>query len=138
MIWTQEKKDKALELWQSGYTGSEIAKSLAEIYGEPYTRSMIMGMARRNNFPRRLGVKTEKIYRPPPKIRINREEKTLIAAKSFGTPCHSLDLTKDTCRCVIGEPKDLMHCGAPVYGNSVYCKDHHAIFYTGKFNYQKF
>lgn len=47
-------------------------------------------------------------------------------------PVTILELNGNTCRWPLGEPPFLVYCGRPPFDQSVYCKEHFRLAYTGK------
>jgi GcrA cell cycle regulator len=125
-MWNDEKIAKLKKLWQEGLTTGEIGKRLG------VSKNAVVGKAHR------LGLKG----RPSP---IKRPEAANVAApapaagpvaapKKDQAKIFTLtDLTHNTCRWPIGDPKheDFHFCGKPIYPGKPYCLEHCAQAYVG-------
>jgi len=133
-MWNDEKIAKLKKLWSEGLTTGEIGKRLG------VSKNAVVGKAHR------LGLKG----RPSP---IKRQEAAVAAPQAASTGGgHTAapaapsspkketvkiftltDLTHNTCRWPIGDPKheDFRFCGKPVYPGKPYCLDHCAQAYVG-------
>ena len=113
MGWTDEKILKLKTLWAEGLTTGEIGKQLG------VSKNAVVGKAHR------LGLKG----RPSP---IKRQEKAA-APKKEKKVFTLTDLTAQTCRWPIGDPKhdDFHFCGAPVVPGKPYCLEHCMAAYVG-------
>ncbi len=133
-MWNDEKIAKLKKLWSEGLTTGEIGKRLG------VSKNAVVGKAHR------LGLKG----RPSP---IKRQDATAVAAPSGHAPASGstpvtshaapkkeavkiftlTDLTHNTCRWPIGDPKheDFRFCGKQVYPGKPYCLDHCAQAYVG-------
>jgi GcrA cell cycle regulator len=123
-MWNDEKIGKLKKLWQEGLTTGEIGKRLG------VSKNAVVGKAHR------LGLKG----RPSP---IKRPEAAAGGAVATSTPSAPkkqpvkvftlVDLTHNTCRWPIGDPKheDFHFCGKPIYPGKPYCLDHCAQAYVG-------
>lgn len=123
LMWNDEKIGKLKKLWQEGLTTGEIGKRLG------VSKNAVVGKAHR------LGLKG----RPSP---IKRQEAVPgapaaaapAAAKKQPVKIFTLtDLTHNTCRWPIGDPKheDFHFCGKPIYPAKPYCLEHCAQAYVG-------
>jgi GcrA cell cycle regulator len=129
-MWNDEKIAKLKKLWSEGLTTGEIGKRLG------VSKNAVVGKAHR------LGLKG----RPSP---IKRQEAAAPvsspATPGAASPAPSApkkeqvkiftltDLTHNTCRWPIGDPKheDFRFCGKAVYPGKPYCLDHCAQAYVG-------
>jgi GcrA cell cycle regulator len=114
MGWNDEKITRLKKLWSEGLTTGEIGKRLG------VSKNAVVGKAHR------LGLKG----RPSP---IKRPEKAP-APKKEATKVFTLtDLSSQTCRWPIGDPKheDFRFCGKPVAIGKPYCPEHCAQAYVG-------
>ncbi len=134
MSWTEEREQRLKDLWEKGYTASQIAKML----GGGTTRNAVIGKAHRLKLAARA---TSKQPRSPKKqdavSGLNKQEgyisrksrfKSLLLDKNFETenPKKLEELSDKNCRWPIGHPdeKNFYFCGRnPVEGFS-YCKLH--------------
>ncbi len=121
--WTGELTEQLKQLWSAGKTGSEIAAEL----GGVFTRSGVMGKVRRlglefrNNGaldktrakPRR--PKAERRFEAPSYARKPEPIKIVDDAIPFAQRCTLLQLTNETCRWPVGDPRspDFFYCGSP-------------------------
>ena len=113
MSWTDEKDLKLRNLWSEGLTTGEIGKRL------DVSKNAVVGKAHR------LGLKG----RPSP---IKRQKK--VAAPKKEKKVFTLtDLSSQTCRWPIGDPKhdDFHFCGATGGPGKSYCAEHCAAAYVG-------
>ena len=138
MGWTDEQVEELKKLWNKGLTTGEIGKALG------VSKNAVVGKAHR------LGLNG----RPSP-IRRNEEEataqteekpvqtekkkaasKTTSSAKNTGKEKKKLftvnDLTSNSCRWPIGDPKDegFHFCGKECLPDKPYCAEHAAIAYV--------
>ena len=125
-MWNDEKIGKLRKLWSEGLTTGEIGKRLG------VSKNAVVGKAHR------LGLKG----RPSP---IKRPNAAAIAAAGGVAAAPAppkkqpakifplTDLTHNTCRWPIGDPKheDFHFCGKYIYPGKPYCLDHCAQAYVG-------
>jgi GcrA cell cycle regulator len=124
------------ELAQTGNSASKIADALNQEFGAGLTRSAVIGRCHRIAEPlsgksSRPGPPCQpykrppKLRRPPPKTPSNSVQLPKIPPPP---PCTLLELTQERCRWPIGEPRELLYCGAPAI--SCYCEQHDAIAFN--------
>ena len=134
MSWTEEREQKLKELWEKGYTASQIA----EMLGGNTTRNAVIGKAHRLKLAARA---TSKQSRSPKEKNVagipNKQEghisrrsrfKSLLLDKNFEAenPKKLEELDDKNCKWPIGHPdeENFYFCGRnPVEGFS-YCKLH--------------
>lgn len=142
--WSEDRETQLVEMWQSGLTGSQIAKRLGGV-----TRSAVigkvhrMGMARKTNLglARKLGAKKSRKRKGAkrPVLKFGRE-RTEAPVKPSPLPperekpaqlFHLADLEDHQCRYYDGDPKqsDGGYCGCATATGSSYCAEHHAVVY---------
>ena len=134
MSWTEEREQKLRELWEKGYTASQIAKML----GGSTTRNAVIGKAHRLKLAARIASKQCKSPKKQDAAsdlnkqggHISRKSrfKSLLLDKNFEVenPKKLEELDDKNCRWPIGHPdkEDFYFCGRnPVEGFS-YCKLH--------------
>ena len=133
MGWTSEKEKKLRELWNSGYTASQISKMIGDT-----TRNAVIGKAHRLNLAARVASKSPKTQTtksqnntPSPKtgkMRRRSRFKSLLLDKNFEpeNPKTLEELDGTTCRWPIGHPdeKDFYFCGRKPVEDFPYCKLH--------------
>ena len=135
MSWTEEREQKLKELWEKGYTASQIA----EMLGGSTTRNAVIGKAHRLKLAARVASKQSKIPKKQDASAsgLNRQEgyisrksrfKSLLLDKNFEgeNPKKLEELGDKNCRWPIGHPdeENFYFCGRnPVEGFS-YCKLH--------------
>ena len=134
MSWTEEREQKLKELWEKGYTASQIA----EMLGGNTTRNAVIGKAHRLKLAARATSKQSK--NPKKQVTasdLKKEEryisrksrfKSLLLDKNFEAenPKKLEELNDKNCRWPIGHPDEesFYFCGRnPVEGFS-YCKLH--------------
>ncbi len=113
--WNDEKIGRLKKLWSEGLTTGEIGKRLG------VSKNAVVGKAHR------LGLKG----RPSP---IKRQDVKAPPPKKAETRIFTLvDLSSQTCRWPIGDPKheDFRFCGKPVIAGKPYCGEHCATAYVG-------
>jgi GcrA cell cycle regulator len=113
-MWTDEKITRLKKLWSEGLTTGEIGKRLG------VSKNAVVGKAHR------LGLKG----RPSP---IKRQHKAVEVKKEAPRIFTLTDLSAQTCRWPIGDPKheNFRFCGKPVYAGKPYCSEHCATAYVG-------
>ena len=135
MSWTEEREQKLKELWEKGYTASQIA----EMLGEGTTRNAVIGKAHRLKLAARIASKQSKSPKKQDDAAsgLNKQEgyisrksrfKSLLLDKNFEVenPKKLEELSNKNCRWPIGHPdeENFYFCGRnPVDGFS-YCKLH--------------
>ena len=134
MSWTEEREQKLKELWEKGYTASQIA----EMLGGSTTRNAVIGKAHRLKLAARA---TSKQSRSPKKQNtasiLNKQEgyisrksrfKSLLLDKNFEVenPKKLEELDDKNCRWPIGHPdeENFYFCGRSSVENFSYCKLH--------------
>lgn len=149
--WDEHRIAELTRLWADGNSATEIANEL----GGGLTRSAVLGKVHRLKLPKRL---TLNFAVPKPKHHGNRgqpkanaiiarkarKSADLVPAPTIAEPAADepavtsnviklIDLTKDTCRFPIGDPKvkGFGFCGHPPKDGKVYCAEHAAIAYAG-------
>ena len=121
--WTSERKSRVRELWDQGFSASQIAAMLDIIT----TRNAVIGLARRCGFPsRRTGQpRTQKPPETPP------EELPPAAPPPPGFRNLALEALRYWhCRWPGGDGP-YTFCGQPKHGRS-YCYKHHRMAHYGK------
>lgn len=113
-MWNDEKIQRLKKLWSEGLTTGEIGKRLG------VSKNAVVGKAHR------LGLKG----RPSP---IKRQPNKPVEAKKETRVFTLTDLSAQTCRWPIGDPKheDFRFCGKPVFPGKPYCAEHCAVAYVG-------
>ena len=109
MSWTQQRENKLRELWEKGYTASQIAEMIGET-----TRNAVIGKAHRLNLQARASSKKVKVKTklenntPVKEEKLSRRArfKSLLLDKNFEpeNPKKLEELTDETCRWPIGHP----------------------------------
>ena len=134
MSWTEEREQKLKELWEKGYTASQIA----EMLGESTTRNAVIGKAHRLKLAARA---TSKQSGSPKKqdaaSGLNKQEgyisrksrfKSLLLDKNFEVenPKKLEELGDKNCRWPIGHPgeNNFYFCGRKSLSDFSYCKLH--------------
>ena len=134
MSWTEERAQKLKDLWEKGYTASQIAAML----GEDTTRNAVIGKAHRLKLAARV---TSKQRKSPKKqdaaSDLNKQEgyisrksrfKSLLLDKNFEAenPKKLEELSDKNCRWPIGHPdeENFYFCGRSSVENFSYCKLH--------------
>jgi len=134
MSWTEEREQRLKELWEKGYTASQIA----EMLGGGTTRNSVIGKAHRLKLAAR---KASKQCKSPKKrdaaSDLNKQEvyisrksrfKSLLLDKNFETenPKKLEELGDKNCRWPIGHPdeENFYFCGRNPVENFSYCKLH--------------
>ena len=134
MSWTEEREQKLKDLWEKGYTASQIA----EMLGGDTTRNSVIGKAHRLKLAARA---TSKRSVSPKKQSaasgLNKQEgyisrksrfKSLLLDKNFEVenPKKLEELSDKNCRWPIGHPdeKNFYFCGRNPIENFSYCKLH--------------
>lgn len=114
MVWNDERIEELKRLWAEGLTTGEIGKQLG------VSKNAVVGKAHR------LGLKG----RPSP---IKRTGKAPAKAAEPEPRVHSMvDLSHNTCRWPIGDPKEpgFHFCGRPTLPGKPYCAEHAAVAYV--------
>lgn len=113
VVWTDDRIAKLKKLWAEGLTTGEIGKRLGVSKNAVVGKAHRLGLKSRPSPIRRAGTK------PEPK------EETRVYTLA--------DLTSQTCRWPIGDPKEenFHFCGKPVIQGKPYCADHCAAAYVG-------
>ena len=131
-FWTAERDAKCVELWQKGYSASQVGKELG------LTRNAILGRLNRtgesSRNPRRPSVRLRR-YEATPYVR--RQKLTrLILADIPAPPQLNAELNigflavkANQCREVVGNDGLAIFCGAPIKPTYPYCAYHHSINY---------
>ncbi|MBO6481675.1 MAG: hypothetical protein HVK35_03100 [Pelagibacteraceae bacterium] len=134
MSWTEEREQKLRELWEKGYTASQIA----EMLGGDTTRNAVIGKAHRLKLAARAASKQSKSLKKQDSVGgLNKQEgyisrksrfKSLLLDKNFEAenPKKLEELSDKNCRWPMGHPdeENFYFCGRnPVEGFS-YCKLH--------------
>jgi hypothetical protein len=124
-VLSQEQKDKIIELWNSGYSGGQIAKEIG------HTRSAIMGLiSRMRQSGKNVEIKRDAVIKPKTRIKTavkkGRPKKLKIDPSTFqyafsfqeatqapnAKPIHFIDLNSFHCRYIINDPKEgALYCG---------------------------
>ncbi len=78
MSWTEEREQKLKELWEKGYTASQIA----EMLGEGTTRNAVIGKAHRLKLAARATSKKSKILKKQNATSIPNKQEGHISRKS--------------------------------------------------------
>ena len=134
MSWTEEREQKLRELWEKGYTASQIA----EMLGGDTTRNAVIGKAHRLKLAARVASKQSKSQKKQYAASgLNRQEryisrksrfKSLLLDKNFEVenPKKLEELSDKNCRWPIGHPneKNFYFCGRNPIKSFSYCKLH--------------
>ena len=134
MSWTEEREQKLKELWEKGYTASQIA----EMLGGDTTRNSVIGKAHRLKLAARKVSKQSKSPKKKNEVSdLNKQEgyisrrsrfKSLLLDKNFETenPKKLEELGEKNCRWPIGHPdeENFYFCGRNPVENFSYCKLH--------------
>lgn len=123
MAWTEDRIAKLTELWDKGFSASQIAAEL----GEGVTRNAVIGKAHRLCLKSRPSpvkgdnTKAKKAAAKPKK----KEEKKVVTL---------LDLTSTICKWPSGHPsdEDFQFCGKPATSALPYCEEHCAMAYQAQ------
>ena len=131
MGWTSEREKKLRDLWNSGYTASQISKMIGDT-----TRNAVIGKAHRLNLAARVSSKNPKTQTkiqknvPSKTIKMSKKSRfrSLLLDKDFEpeNPKTLEELDGTTCRWPIGHPdeKDFYFCGRKPVEDFPYCKLH--------------
>ena len=134
MSWTPEREEKLKQLWEKGYSGSQIA----HVLGEGATRNSVLGKAFRLKLQARVVTKkttsradTENdnsLEIKDQKLGKKAKFKALLLDKNFEqeNPIKFEELTNETCRWPIGHPYEekFYFCGRKPMEKFPYCKLH--------------
>ncbi len=134
MSWTEEREQKLRELWEKGYTASQIA----EMLGGDTTRNAVIGKAHRLKLAARAASKQSKSLKKQDSVGgLNKQEgyisrksrfKSLLLDKNFEVenPKKLEELSDKNCRWPIGHPdeKNFYFCGRNHIKCFSYCKLH--------------
>ena len=134
MSWTEEREQKLRELWEKGYTASQIA----EMLGGDTTRNAVIGKAHRLKLAARAASKQSKSLKKQDSVGdLNKQEgyisrksrfKSLLLDKNFEVenPKKLEELSDKNCRWPIGHPdeKNFYFCGRNSVESFSYCKLH--------------
>lgn len=140
--WSEERETQLVEMWQSGLTGSQIAKRLGGV-----TRSAVIGKVHRMGLAargtpikrtRKLGAR-KSTKRKSPGLKFGKE-RTEAPVKPSPLPSERekparlfqlAELEDHQCRYYYGDPKqsDGGYCGCATATGSSYCTEHHAVVY---------
>ena len=134
MSWTEEREQKLRELWEKGYTASQIAKML----GGSTTRNAVIGKAHRLKLAARVASKQSKSPKKQDAVSgLNKQEgyiskksrfKSLLLDKNFEAenPKKLEELSDKNCRWPIGHPdeENFYFCGRNSVEGFSYCKLH--------------
>lgn len=145
--WSEERIDTLRDLWRSGYSASDIARTIG------VSRSAVLGKVHRLELPHR------KAPQPRPvksKAEVKRDRNRFTPTRRYAkAPMPSprplpppviieanprgvtlFDLQSGDCRWPMGDPHDpgFLYCGDNVRDGSSYCAAHHAIAYTPSTN----
>ena len=134
------------ELVEIGYTGSGIAKKLNERFNTVYSRNAVIGKLSRicvklkrpanssgnvGRYPSLRKSSGAKPRKPKPSkglLAMLAEEVSMVETEKISVqPVHIFDAKDKHCRWPIGEPKDGMFCGNPVFerpGTHQWCASH--------------
>jgi len=132
-FWTEYNVERLKAAITSGLTGGQIRDVVFE---GAITRNAVLGKIWRLGLS--CGVKDEQqpAQEKPEqrnKLLFRRKKKSgtyyknVKEAKQRNEPVSMLDVKRGQCRYIIGEPKDLLMCGAVTAENSSWCKHHFAI-----------
>lgn len=126
--WTSEKTERLKTLWAAGVS----AAAIEDEFGAPFTRSSIIGKVHRLGLKKRRTIRSRgKTRKAPPKTLSKRLQLRLELAQVIEPTCEPvglLNLESHHCRYVLGEPSEMLFCGAPKFSGS-YCAKHHQIVY---------
>ena len=134
MSWTEEREQRLRELWEKGYTASQIA----EMLGGGTTRNAVIGKAHRLKLAARVASKQSKSPKKQDAAsNPNKQEgyisrksrfKSLLLDKNFEAenPKKLEELGDKNCRWPIGHPdeENFYFCGRNSVENFSYCKLH--------------
>ena len=134
MSWTEEREQRLRDLWEKGYTASQIA----EMLGGGTTRNAVIGKAHRLKLAARAVSKQSKsLKKQDAASGLNKREgyisrksrfKSLLLDKNFETenPKKLEELGDKNCRWPIGHPdeENFYFCGRNSVENFSYCKLH--------------
>lgn len=142
--WSEERIDTLRDLWRSGYSASDIARTIG------VSRSAVLGKVFRLELPHRKAPQPRPVKsKAEVKRDRNRFVPTRLYAKAPPRPLPPpviiesnprgvtlLDLKSGDCRWPMGDPRDpgFLYCGDNVRDGSSYCAAHHAIAYTPSTN----
>jgi GcrA cell cycle regulator len=134
MSWTEKREQKLRELWEKGYTASQIA----EMLGEGATRNSVIGKAHRLELaPRAASRQSKSPKKQNAASSLNKQEghisrksrfKSLLLDKNFEAenPKKLEELSNKNCRWPIGHPdeENFYFCGRNSVEGFSYCKLH--------------
>ncbi len=134
MSWTEEREQRLRELWEKGYTASQIAKML----GGDTTRNAVIGKAHRLKLAARVASKRPKsLKKQDAASGLNKQEgyvsrksrfKSLLLDKNFEVenPKKLEELGDKNCRWPMGHPDEesFYFCGRNSVEGFSYCKLH--------------
>lgn len=134
--WTDEHVETLKRLHAAGLSFGEIAKEIGGI-----SRNACIGKAKRLGLPDRLTKRPRKRHIRPGNRILRRVETAMRrveqaaqhvqeAAEAAANPVHLLDLKSHHCRYPIGEPAEMMFCGATAVKDCSWCAGHYAIVYN--------
>lgn len=136
MIWTEEKINTLIDLWNNTQLScTQIANKLG------CTKNAIIGKAHRLKLAKRVTSQTSKIEKiVQEKFSVKKEilakkktiEKPKQTVKEENKHYHLQDLTLDMCHWPVGDPKDddFHFCGKKVIDGKPYCPLHCAFAYV--------
>lgn len=131
--WTEERIERAKELWDRGYSAAQIARYLSC----GLSRNAVIGKLHRMGL---LGSRGDALSqrRPGPRVSAPKPKpkpplKPVVVEKPALTPDGKIitlmDLNDTMCKWPIGDPQspDFHFCGRPTQGTSPYCEAHTAM-----------
>jgi GcrA cell cycle regulator len=155
--WTEQSTARLVELEQQKLSGARIAALLADEFGHPFTRNMVLGKLDRLAQPPGTSRNPERRIRKLPRRKLkavgpmtfnfsrttsaNRNKPEHFRAapppdrSACPYACGLVDLTPTSCRWPCGSPADsnFFFCGEPaadLRSNRPYCDAHHALAFT--------
>ena len=133
--WTDEHVETLKRLHAAGLSFGEIAKEIGGI-----SRNACIGKAKRIGLAARLTARPRKRHIRPGNRILRRVETAMRrvevaaqhvqeAAEAAANPVHLLDLKAHHCRYPIGEPAEMMFCGATAVKDCSWCAHHYRIVF---------
>ena len=130
--WPEEHVVKLKDLVEKGFTARRISEELGR------TKNSVISACRRKGLKLISRRGSSSTVKQTPK-RSKKERATYTPSidlsasspksieESMVKPVHGTLLKAMQCKCIIGEPKDLLYCGKPTF-NGVWCLEHYKIY----------